>query len=219
MPGIATRQLAKAGDGMRNFQQMIYGAPADNDFFAAQLTGAPLTGLAAGSLLTMIRTGMPLPRSVTATLVADGTVITRDIVLRFFGKNQFAEHVFSDITLTATAGVTLCLTGDEVLAECTRIEVISVSNMQAGDTLDVGLEVEATGLTPDDVTYGLSQKVLAIGDILGGVIITAGAAQVGFTGSGVTLIPSEHGVQLPATAAPDAGADRLVILSCRTSWS
>jgi hypothetical protein len=219
MPGIATRQLARAGDGMRNFQQIIFGAPADNDFFATQLTGAPLTGLVAGSQLTLTRTGMPLARSVTATLVAAAVAVTRTITLRFHGFNNFGEHVTSDISLSATTGVTICLTGSEVMAQVDYIEVISVANMQAADTLDVGLEVEDTGLTPDDVTYGLAQKVLEAGDILGGVVATGGAAQVSFTGSGVTFIAAEHGVQFGAGAAPDAGADRIIILSCRSSWS
>nr|AKH45853.1 hypothetical protein [uncultured marine virus] len=218
MPGLATRQKARAGDGMRNFQQMIFGAPADDDFFATQLTGAPLTGLAAGSQLTLTRTGMPLARSVTATIVAAAVAVTRTVTLRFHGTNQFGDYVTSDVTLTATTGVTHCQTGAEVLAHVNSIEVIEVSNMQAADTLDVGLQVVDTGLTVDDITYGLSEKVAAAEDILGGVVITAGATMVSFTGSGVTFIPAQHGVQFITAAAPDAGADRLIILSCRTSW-
>ena len=218
MPGIATRQLARAGDGMRNFQQVIYGAPADNAYFAAALTGAPLTSLVAGSQLTLIATGMPLARSVTALLVTGAAVQTRVVTLRFHGKNQFGEYVTDDITLTAPASTTIALTTDQVFAEVNSIEVITATLLNAADNLKVGLAVVATGLTVDDITYGLSQKVLASTDILGGTLLTAGAATTSFPGTDVTFIPDQHGVQLPTATAPDAGADRLVVLNCRTTW-
>lgn len=218
MPGLATRQKAKAGDGMRNFQQIIFGAPADAGFFAATVTGATLTGLVAGSMLTLTKNGMPLPRSVTATLVAAAGGIARAVTLRFHGKNQFGEYKTSDVSLTAIPTVTHCQTGAEVLASVDAIEVISIANMAAGDTLDVGLQVVDTGLTVDDITYGLSEKVAEAGDILGGALLTSGQAIAGFTGAAVTFIAAQHGVQFISAAAPDAGADRMIVLSCRTSW-
>jgi hypothetical protein len=218
MPGLATRQKARAGDGMRNFQQIIFGSALDDDFFATALTGAPLTSLAAASLLTLTRTGMPLPRSVTAKLVTDGTVATRGVVLRFYGWNYFGEQIFDDITLTAVASTTHAQTTDKVFAKVDRIEVISISNMKAGDNLKVGLDVVATGLLATDIIYGLSEKCLAASDILGGVGVFSGATITGFTGSDVTFIPDEHGVQLSSAFAPNGTNNRVVFLTCRTSW-
>lgn len=219
MPGTAERHLYKAGGGLRNFQHLIFGSDADTDYFAAQLTGAPLTSLVVGSKLTLTATGMPLPRVTTIKVITDGTVATRAVTFRKHGEDQFGNYVTDDYVLSQAASLTRVALGDVVFAKVNVIEVLSISGFVAGDTIDVGLDVQVAGpqLAPEDVIYGLPYKVAGIADIRAATLINIGAVGGAVDGSALTLVPGVHGVKLPVGLAPDSGDDRVVVLTGRTS--
>lgn len=218
MPGTHERHQAKAGSGLRNFMFPVFGNTGDDDYFAAALTGSPLTSLAVGDKLTLTGTGMPLPRAVTSKVVTDATVATRAITLRFHGENQFGDYITEDLTTSNAASQTRVGLGAKVFAKVTVIEVIAVSGFVTGDNVKVGLDIDVSGqLDPEDVTYGIPVKVLEDADIRGATLLTAGATSAAVDGSNVTRVPGVHGVKLPASAAPDSGNDRLVYIHGRTS--
>lgn len=219
MPGTAERHLYKAGGGLRNFQCLIFGSDADTDYFAAQLTGAPLLALVVGSKLTLVATGMPLPRVVTCQVTASATAATRTLTLRFHGEDQFGNYVTDDLVTSNTANDVRVGLGDVVFAKVTVIEVIEITAFETGDTLDVGLDVQVAGpqLAPEDVIYGLPLKVAGIADLRAATLINVGAVGAAVDGSALTLVPGVHGVKLPVGLAPDSGDDRVVILTGRTS--
>lgn len=218
MPGIAERHLYKAGGGLRNFQHLIFGSDADTDYFAAQLTGAPLTGLAVGDKLTLVATGFPVPRAGTVKVITNASAATRELTLRWHMEDQFGNYITEDFTTSNAASQTRVALGALVGAKVRVIEVVAISGFVGGDSIDVGCDVEVSGqLAPEDIIYGLPLHVAGIQDIRSTVVLDAGVFSGTVDGTALTLVPGVHGVKIPSGVAPDSGDNRLVIITGRTS--
>jgi len=155
MPGINERELRHTG-GLRN-RSVILGGKQDTTLFS-DITDPSV--LAAGDQLTLLEKINPTLLAPTFTLRTDATVTTRTIELLVVGEDQFGELLTESITITRSENNQAANGLQTYFSEILEVVVVSASNLQAGDSIQLGLNLNAG-------RWGLPVRLRDINDILG----------------------------------------------------